>query len=146
MKLARWIVVCGLAYASTSWAITPQKYCESLAAMSCEVLNHEVQPGPGVAVAVNSSGPGPNMFSASSPILQIKYCRNRSFRSVFYSITSTPPTSSPAESAAIIGGGSEMNIKFNRAGSWQNQPISMNADLCSFAIYDPYGGNAQILP
>lgn len=51
--------------AVSAQAMTPQKYCESLAAVSCEVLNLEIS--------------GTNSGSNTS-IAVIKYCRNQNFR------------------------------------------------------------------
>lgn len=55
-----------LLIAQSSWALTPQKYCETLAATSCEVLNLEL-----AACSNNSACSG-----------MLKYCRDRKFQIV----------------------------------------------------------------
>lgn len=64
-----------------SQALTPQKYCESLAATSCEVLNMDVLP---VAMATRGSPGGSETLVQQSSHLLIKYCRNQKFRMAFY--------------------------------------------------------------
>ncbi|WP_415062528.1 hypothetical protein [Bdellovibrio sp.] len=64
-----------------SQAMTPQKYCESLAATSCEVLNMDVLP---VAMATRGSPSGSESLVQQSSHLLIKYCRNQKFRMAFY--------------------------------------------------------------
>lgn len=49
-----------------AYSITPQKYCESLAASSCEVLNIEVVPG--------------QAYTDKPVGVNFKYCRDRVFK------------------------------------------------------------------
>lgn len=54
-----------LIFSESVFALTPQKYCESLAATSCEVLNVE---------------PGGCADNANACSIIIKYCRDRQYK------------------------------------------------------------------
>lgn len=65
--------------------VTPQKYCQSLAATSCEVLDYEFNVG-GAGYGNTSN----ERFGA--PYLHIKYCRDQLFKSMTYTINHTNST------------------------------------------------------
>lgn len=64
MKLLN-VVFILLFFSESVFALTPQKYCESLAATSCEVLNVE---------------PGGCTDNANACSIIIKYCRNQQYK------------------------------------------------------------------
>ena len=90
---------------------TPQKYCQSLAAVSCEILNVEI------------GGCGTSNYCNGI----IKYCRNQQMRIAIFTITAinTPDTTmyvrdSTNNTSRSITGGSTSGSSFS------------HADLCTY--------------
>lgn len=96
---------------------TPQKYCQSLAATSCEVLSVDLTPG----------------FYATGtihPIYLVKYCRNRVFKTATFSLDIQNST---------VNAGTSSNTRYIRLYSGNvnvSAIVSVDNNLCSASWSD----------
>lgn len=104
-----------LIFGLNTYAITPQKYCESLAATSCEVLNYEF---------INDPNEGRNVSA-----VVYKYCRNRDFKMVRYS-----------KNASAVDGSLGYLTVTNPRSSTYTINVYFGATACGQSYYDPLVG------
>jgi hypothetical protein len=141
-----YLAFAALLLTSPAAAITPQKYCESLDAVSCEILNYEMKRGDTFFYGSNS---GQHL-----PMLQVKYCRNRSFRFAAYNIDQEYGYYSPVIGQPYLymsylprEAGTRFRLVFNTVTEYGNpqkisQDISLNGNLCGLAL----NNGTQFLP
>jgi hypothetical protein len=103
---------------------TPQKYCESLAASSCEVLNTEYTTGGAATVYLYAT---------------IKYCRNRVFKSIIWNVTlnSVWPQADPTGSYNVSFQGHSTLTRYwgyNDGYSSYNTYTRVNSEMSNTAL------------
>jgi hypothetical protein len=114
-------------------ALTPQVYCASLAATSCEVLNVDF---PTVASYFDTN----NFRGNSTNNVLIKYCRNQNFRVVMYAINSVTVTNSSGLSS-FSSASQSISIRDKNALAVTVSSFD-TATLCALQ----YNGTYNVLP
>lgn len=119
LKMSALITISVLSISSIAEALTPQKYCESLAATSCELLNIDINSG-----SMDSSA----SFAA---IANIKFCRNQVFKTVTYELVTDSSTTKQAPAAADNTNKRRLRVFNNTANNNYLIDAHLDNSLCT---------------
>ena len=123
MRNVLFMLLAYVTMSSTAYgALTPQKYCESLAATSCELLNIDIVAG---TVDTNLS---------IAPIANIKYCRNQVFKTITYELVTDGPTSRQVPVASTNANKRSLRVYENDVNANYYVAVNMDNTLCSATI------------